>query len=216
MTDGKAPNRREFVRRSAATAGAAAALAADNGYAAGAETRPNEMVNMALIGCGGRGRAVMREHMKVAGVRMVAVCDVNELRMLQARKEAGGGRETVRTYHDYRNLLEDSDVDAVIVATNGHWHVLPTIHACEAGKDVYVEKPLGTSIAEGRAAVDAAKRYDRIVQMGTQQRSWEHYQRAAEIIQSGKLGEISEVKVWDHDYVHPGFGSPPDSDTLGR
>jgi predicted dehydrogenase len=118
----------------------------------------------------------------------------------------------VRTYRDYRQLLEDKDVQAVIVATNGHWHVLPTIHACQAGKDVYVEKPLGTSIGEGRAAVEAARTYDRIVQIGTQQRSWEHYQKAAELIQSGKLGEISEVKVWDYEQFYPGFGSPPDGD----
>ncbi|MGD8238499.1 MAG: Gfo/Idh/MocA family oxidoreductase [Armatimonadota bacterium] len=210
MANDDALTRREFVRRSAATAGAAAALAADVPRTVRAQPGPNETVGMGLIGCGGRGRGVMREHMRVPGVQMVAVCDVNEPRMLQGQKEAGG--EKVRTYHDYRQLLEDKDIDAVIVGTNGHWHVLPTIHACEAGKDVYVEKPLGTSIGEGRAAVEAAKRCDRIVQIGTQQRSWEHYQKAAETIQSGALGEISEVKVWDHDYFYPGFGSPPDSD----
>ncbi len=85
----------------------------------------------------------------------------------------------------------------MIVATNGHWHVLATIHACQAGKDVYVEKPLGTSIGEGRAAVQAARKYDRVVQLGTQQRTWPHYRQAVEAIQAGKLGEISEVKVWD-------------------
>lgn len=210
MRDQNALSRRQFVKRSAGAVGAAAALAADKPRVVRAQPGPNETVNVALIGCGGRGRSVMKEHMKVPDVRIVAICDVNEPRMLQAQKEAGG--ETVRTYHDYRKLLEDKDIDAVIVATNGHWHVLPTIHACEAGKDVYVEKPLGTSIGESRAAVEAAERYDRIVQIGTQQRSWEHYQRAAEIIQSGKLGEISEVKVWDFDYFYPGFGSPPDCD----
>ena len=76
---------------------------------------------------------------------------------------------------------------------------------------MYVEKPLGTSIGEGRAAVQAARKYDRVVQIGTQQRSWPHYQQAAEVIRSGRLGEISEVKVWDYDYMYPGFGSPPDS-----
>ena len=200
-------SRRTFL---GTTIGAAAAMAAGGPRAARGQPGPNETVGMGLIGCGGRGRAVMREHMGVAGVQMVAVCDVNEPRMLQAQKEAGGDK--IRTYHDYRKLLEDKDIDAVIVATNGHWHVLPTIHACQAGKDVYVEKPLGTSIGEGRAAVEAAKKYDRIVQIGTQQRSWEHYARAAETIQAGALGEISEVKVWDFDYLYPGFGSPPDGD----
>ena len=100
----------------------------------------------------------------------------------------------------------------MIVATPGHWHVVPTIQACQAGKDVYVEKPLGTTIGEGRAAVDAARKYNRIVQIGTQQRSTEHYQRAAEIVQSGRLGEISEVKVWDYQFFYPGFGSPASCD----
>ncbi len=206
----KKPTRREFLGTTAAAA--AATWAGGRTYAAGAGAAPgpNETVNMALIGCGGRGRGVMREHMAVPGVRMVAVCDVNEPRMGHARNEAGG--EKILTYRDYRKLLENKDIDAVIVGTNGHWHVLPTIHACRAGKDVYVEKPLGTSIGEGRAAVEAAKKYDRIVQIGTQQASWEHYQKAAEIIQSGALGEISEVKVWDMDYQYPGFGSPPDGD----
>jgi predicted dehydrogenase len=208
------PTRREFLGTTAGvTAGAAtAAWAGGRTYAAAAEAKPgpNETVNMALIGCGGRGRGVMHEHKALPGVRIAAVCDVNEPRMATAQKEAGG--ESVLTYHDYRKLLENKDIDAVIVGTNGHWHVLPTICACQAGKDVYVEKPLGTSIGEGRAAVKAARKYNRVVQIGTQQRSWEHYQKAAEVIQSGKLGEISEVKVWDFDYLYPGFGSPPDGE----
>jgi len=204
------PSRRQFLGTTAATA--AGAWVGGKIYAAEATAQPgpNETVNMALIGCGGRGRSVMREHLGVPGVRVIAVCDVNEPRMAPARKEAGGDK--VDTYTDFRKLLERKDLDAVIVGTNGHWHVLPTIAACQAGKDVYVEKPLGTSVGEGRAAVEAAKKYDRIVQIGTQQASWEHYQRAAEIVQSGKLGEISEVKVWDMDYQYPGYGAPPDGD----
>ncbi len=199
--------RRKFL---GTLAGATATLAVGSPYAAGAQQSPAETVNLGLIGCGGRGRALLREFQHVPGARIIAVCDVYEPRMLSAQKAAGGDK--ILTYHDYRKLLENKDIDAVIVATNGHWHVLPTIHACQAGKDVYVEKPLGTSIGEGRAAVEAAKKYDRIVQIGTQQRSWEHYQKAAEIVRSGKLGEISEVKVWDYDYFYPGFGSPPDCD----
>lgn len=204
------PTRRQFLGTTAAAA--ATTWAGARTYAAEADAKPgpNETVNMALIGCGGRGQGVMMEHMKVPGVRMIAVCDVNEPRLAAGRKNAGG--EKVQTYRDFRKLLENKDIDAVIVATNGHWHVLATIHACRAGKDVYVEKPLGTSIGEGRAAVEAARKYDRVVQIGTQQRSWEHYAKAAEVIQSGKLGEISEVKVWDMDYQYPGFGAPPDAD----
>ena len=100
----------------------------------------------------------------------------------------------------------------VIVATNAHWHVLCTIAACQAGKDVYMEKPMSNFIGEGRFAIDAARKYDRIVQIGTQQHSREHYRKAVEIIQSGKLGAISEVKVWDYENWFPGRGSPPDCD----
>jgi predicted dehydrogenase len=204
------PTRREFLGTTAAAA--AASWAGGKLYAAGASARlgPSETVNFALIGCGGQGRSDMRNLMKVPGTRVVAVCDLNETRLAQARKEAGG--EEILTYHDYRKLLENKDIHAVVVATNGHWHVLPTIHACQAGKDVYVEKPLGTSIGEGRAAVEAARKYDRIVQIGTQQASWEHYIKGAEVVRSGRLGRISEVKVWDMDYQYPGFGAPPDGD----
>jgi predicted dehydrogenase len=202
--------RRTFL--STAAAGAAVGLASSASQTAEASTRfgPNDTIGIGLIGCGGRGRSVLRQHLAVDGVRAVAVCDVHQGRLAQARKEAGG--DQVAAYGDFRKLLENQDVDVVIVAPPSHWHVLATIHACLAGKDVFVEKPLGTSIGEGRAAVRVAKETGRIVQFGTQQRSWEHYHRAAEIIQSGRLGEISEVKVWDYDYFYPGFGNPPDSD----
>ncbi len=199
--------RRSFL---GTTAAAAATWAGAHTYSAEARANPgpNETINMGLIGCGGQGRAVMAGHMLCPEVRVIAVCDLQEGRMADARKQAGGDK--VLTYHDYHKLLDNKDIDAVIVATNGHWHVLPTIHACQAGKDVYVEKPLGTSIGEGRAAVQAARKYNRIVQLGTQQRSWPHYQQAVDVIRSGRLGEISEVKVWDFDYFYPGFGAPAD------
>jgi len=207
---GNRTSRRQFLGHSAAVA--AATWAGARTYAAGAAPSPgpNDTINLGLIGCGGEGRAVLRAHQLCPGARAVAVCDVNARRMAQARQEAGG--QKVLAFHDYRKLLDHSDIDAVIVATNGHWHVLPTIHACQAGKDVYVEKPLATSIGEGRAAVEAARKYDRVVQIGTQQRSWPHYQQAVEAIRAGRLGEISEVKVWDYDYFYPGFGNPPDCD----
>ena len=173
-------------------------------------SKPNDTINLGLIGCGGEGRAVTTAHSLCENTRIAAVCDVNQTRLAQAKKQFGG--EKVLAYDDYRKLLDNKDIDAVIVATNGHWHILPTINACQAGKDVYVEKPLGTSIGEGRAAVKAARKYGRVVQIGTQQRSWPHYAEAAREIRSGRLGEISQVKVWDYDYFYPGFGSPADCD----
>lgn len=209
MTD--LPTRRGFLGTTAATA----AVAAWNGahlYAADAPARPgpNDTINMALIGCGAQGRHGTRGFMKLPGVRFVAVCDVNSTRLAEGRELAGGDK--VATYHDYRKLLEDKNIDAVFVATQAHWHIPITVHACQAGKDVYVEKPLGNSIGEGQYAIKAAKKYDRIVQIGTQQHSRKHYAQAVEIIQSGQLGDISEVKVWDFYNRAAGRGFPPDCD----
>ncbi len=202
--------RREFLGTAAATAAATVASSRVQAAISPQQSSANSTINLGLIGCGGEGRYVMAAHMRCPGTRVVAVCDLNEQRLSLGVKATGN--ESVTTYRDYRKLLENKDIDAVIVATNDHWHCLCTINACQAGKHVYVEKPLGTSIGEGRAAVQAARKYNRVVQIGTQQRSWPHYQQAAEVIQSGRLGEISEVKVWDFDYLYPGFGSPPDSE----
>jgi predicted dehydrogenase len=203
-------NRRAFI--GAAAAAAFGGWAGGRLFAAGAPSKPgpNETVNLGVIGCGGRCEEILPQFMKLPGARVAAVCDVHEDRMAKIRNFAGG--EKVRPYHDFRKLLEDKNVDAVIVATNAHWHVLCGIAACRAGKDVYYEKPMGNFIGEGRFAIEAAKKYNRIVQIGTQQRNREHYRKAVEIIQSGRLGSISEVKVWDCDNWSPSFGSPPDCD----
>ena len=203
--------RRSFLGATASAA-VAAAWAGGRTYAAGASSGagPNDTINVGLIGCGGRGRYLLSRFQKLPGVRIVAVADINDPRTASVREQAGG--ERVQAFHDYRKLLEIKDMQAVIVATNKHWHALPTVHACQAGKDVYIEKPLAHSIGEGRAIVQAAEKYNRIVQVGTQQHSTRHYQEAVEIIRSGELGEISEVKVWDYENQYPGWGSPPDCD----
>ena len=209
-------SRRAFLEQTAATA-SIAAWAAPAVHAAdksqdkkGKTDSPNETIRIGLIGCGGQGRFDAAKLAAQPNCRVVAVCDVHAGRMAQARGQFGA--EKVREYKDFRKLLENKDIDAVVVGTTAHWHVLPTIRACRAGKDVYVEKPLGRSIGEGRAAVKAARKYNRVVQIGTQQRSQEHYQKAVEIIRSGRLGEICEVKVWDYDQHYPGLGSPADCD----
>ncbi len=167
----------------------------------------NGDLSVGLIGCGGRGHYVSYVFSIVPGARVTAICDVNRKRMEKVHQEVA---PDAAMHHDYREIVGDKDIDAVIVATNGHWHVLPTIEACAAGKDVYLEKPVGTSIGEGRAAVEAARKHKRIVQMGTQQKSWEHYHQAVEVIRSGVLGEISLVEVFDLENDSPGWGSPPD------
>jgi predicted dehydrogenase len=143
-------------------------------------------------------------------VEFTAVADVYETNAAQAREWAG---PQARAFSDFRKLLELKDVDAVLIATPDHWHAITTILACQADKDVYVEKPLAHNIREGRAMVNAARRYKRVVQAGTQQRSAAHYAEVAEIIRSGRLGEVRLVRVWNYSNMFPtGIGKEPDSD----
>lgn len=201
-------NRREFVKK---TAGVASALA--GAPAVGKVLGANERLVIGVIGPGGppfaRGRGVMRTFMRL-GSDVAAVCDVYAPHSEQARAVAGG---KAQIFKDYRKLLEQKDIDAVIIGTPDHWHALPTIHACQAGKHVYVEKPLATSIGEGRKMVEAARKYNRLVQAGTQHRSGPHFKRVEDIVQSGTLGVISQVRAWNMGNSAPsGIGSPPDTD----
>lgn len=176
----------------------------------------NDRFFLGLIGCGGRGQDLMKHFVKQRAV-FSRVCDPDESRMQQARTITEGGAETAR---DFRKVLESKEIDGVVVATPDHWHALPAILACDAGKDVYVEKPLAYSVAEGRAMVEAARRTGRIVQIGAQQRAGEHYRRAVELIQQGSLGKITRARVWNvwNNTLGSGggrwgeIGNPPDSD----
>jgi predicted dehydrogenase len=200
--------RRQFLKK----AGGAAAAAAFVGplllpqSAAGA----NDKITMGIIGCGGMGSSNMRLFRANPDVEFAAVCDVDQNRLREAVDKAGG---KATPYSDFRKLLERKDVDAVIVATPDHWHALATITACEAGKDVYCEKPLATSVGEGRAMVNAARRCGRVVQTGTQQRSGSHFQRAVEIVRSGQIGKVTLCRVWNVGNELPdGIGNPADCD----
>jgi predicted dehydrogenase len=140
----------------------------------------------------------------------VAVCDVDSDRLTAAvaKVEKANGKAPL-AFADYRKLLESKEVDAVVVSTPDHWHALITVDACHAGKDVYCEKPLTLTIAEGRAIVNAARKNKRIVQTGSQQRSDEKFRRACEYVRSGRLGKIKEVKV---GIPGPNFKGPPVED----
>ena len=127
----------------------------------------NERVVVGLIGCGGRGRSVAELMRAVPGVEFAAACDVYEPNASSAKQWAG---TQARSYRDFRKVLEQKDLDAVLIATPDHWHATATVLACQAGKDVYVEKPLAHNIKEGRAMVEAARRHKRVVQTGTQHR----------------------------------------------
>jgi len=217
MKPDQALSRRDFVKRLRAAAVATGLMSPGlNAANYGQVTGANDRIHLGLIGCGGRGQDLMRHFLEL-GVTVTTVCDPDEKRMEEARQLAGGHADKIR---DFRELLERKEIDAVIVATPDHWHALPTILACEAGKDVYVEKPLAYSVSEGRAMVKAAQGTDRIVQIGTQQRSGEHYHRAVEMIQKGDLGKISRARIWNvwNNALSEGggrwgsIGSPPDSE----
>ena len=171
----------------------------------------NDRINVGLIGCGGRGRYVAGFIRQAPNTSYIAVADVWRNNADAARVWAGGD---AKSFSDFRKLLEMKDVDAVHVATPDHWHASAAIQACQAGKHVFVEKPISFSIHEGRAMVDAARRYKRTVYAGTQQRSAPHFAEIADIVQSGKLGKVHYVRVWNFINMFPkGIGSAPDSPT---
>ena len=157
----------------------------------------NDTINVALIGCRSMGWADLCAMLQNPGVQLVALCDVDQA-VLDARTadaEKNWGRRPDQ-YRDYRRLLERKDVDAVIIGTPDHWHCLIMTDACAAGKDVYVEKPAANSIGECDAMVRAQQHYGRIVQVGQQKHSAEHWKQLHEFIASGKLGHIGRVRIW--------------------
>ncbi len=197
--------RREFLKKAALGTASLASTARSAMGVIGA----NDRVNLGLVGAGGRGLLLMKLAAEVPNVEFTAVCDLYPPQISTAQQLAG---PRCRTYNDFRKLLEQKDVDAVLIATPDHWHSIPTILACKAGKDVYVEKPLAYSIKEGRAMVDAARQNHRVVQVGTQHRSAAHFRQVENIIQSGQLGRIHFVRVWNYLNMSPdGLGRTPDS-----
>ncbi len=169
----------------------------------------SDRIGVAVVGCGGMGRMNLIDFMKQPDVDIIAVCDVWEANAARARQLAG---DRVAIYRDYRRVLERGEVDAVVVATPDHWHPLITIDACEAGKDVYVEKPVSHNVREGRLMVEAARRNKRVVQVGLQQRSGSHFQRAVRAVQEGRIGKVHFAQCWNHTYSAPeGIGNPPDT-----
>lgn len=197
--------RRQFMKQVVQTAAGASVAALSSARVPGA----NDRIHIALIGCGGRGRYDMGLALKNPGVNLAAVCDVYEA---QAAKGKALGGADCRTYSDFRKLLEQKGIDAVLVATPDHWHATVEVLACQAGKDVYTEKPLAYTIREGRAMVNAARRYNRVVQTGTQHRSAPHLREAERIVQSGAIGPVHLVRVWNYLNLSPdGIGAAADS-----
>ncbi len=177
------------------------------GYTAGALGYPaNETIRIGCIGTGGRAQMLMKNLESIQGARIAAVCDVWDDNLAKARQLAGAAAFATK---DYRAVLDRKDIDAVLIGAPDHQHVPLTIAACEAGKDVYVEKPLTHDISEGAAVIAAQARSNRVVQVGMQQRSMPHFQKGFEIVRSGQLGKIHKVHLtWNRN--HDRWVRPPD------
>ena len=198
------PNRRQFLAASMAL-----------GLAGAAPRRgplgANDRVVLGFIGVGGMGSGLLDIFRRMPDVDVAAVCDLDPSRLDKAKAAAGGKVDAVE---DYRRVLDRRDITAVVVATPDHWHSIPTILACQAGKDVYCEKPLACNIAEGRAMVRAADKYKRVTQMGNLIHAGENYHRVVEIVRSGVLGKVTKARVWMAGQKprlgNPADGAPPE------
>jgi predicted dehydrogenase len=209
-------SRRKFLRDSAlAGTFASVALSGLSGpfvsSLRGAEPGANSKVRLGVIGCGGMGRGDMECFFLNPEIDCAVICDVDDAMLAKGIEVCESKRnKKPETVKDFRRVLDRKDIDIVLVATPDHWHALPTVLACQAGKDVYVEKPLATSIAEGRAMLEASRRHNRVVQMGSQWRSCQHIIEAAELVRSGKLGKVGLVRGWAYLDWLPSIGKPPD------
>jgi predicted dehydrogenase len=202
-------NRREFLQASSA---AGLAFSIGGKYASAFEGAEGKRVG--LIGSGWYGKADLLRLIQVAPVEVVSLCDVDKKMLadaadLVAQRQAS--KKTPRTYADYREMLKEKDLDIVLIATPDHWHALPMIAAVEAGADIYVQKPISIDVNEGKAMLAAARKHQRVVQVGTQRRSTPHLIEARDrIIREGKLGKIGLVEVYCYYHMR-NPSNPPDS-----
>jgi len=215
--------RRRFIGRSLASMGAigaAAKMARTSSALTAAVTSAapgaNERVRLAIIGVGGQGRTDMKAFLRQRrwDVRVPLICDVDDAMLAEAIKVLEGkGHRRPDTVKDFRRVIDRRDEwDVLLVATPDHWHPLPMIYACQAGKDVYCEKPAANSIGESKVMLDAARKYDRVVQIGTQWKASAYFAEAVNYVHSGKLGRVRHVRCWTSLNWFGGVGNVPDSD----
>ena len=194
-------NRREFLYTTAA-AGTANTYAAD------------KVRRVGLIGTGWYGKCDLLRLIQISPVEVVSLCDVDKKMLAEAAEIVASrqaSKKTPRTYHDYREMLKQKDLDLVLIAPPDHWHALPMIEACKAGIDIYVQKPISVDIVEGEAMLAAARKYNRVVQVGTQRRSTPHLIEARDrFIKEGKLGKIAYVEICCYYHMRA-KENPPDS-----
>jgi len=207
-------DRRHFLH----TVAASAALPALAELADAAQAVADKKPRVGLIGCGWFGKCDLFRLIQVAPVEVVSVCDVDAKMLDDAATQIAGrqaSKKTPRKFADYRKLLAEKDLDMVIIGTPDHWHALPMIAACQAGADVYVQKPISTDVVEGQAMVAAARKHKRVVQVGTQRRSTPHLIEAKEkIVKAGKLGKVGHVEVYCYYHMrnneNPPVTKPPE------
>lgn len=196
MKDPSSLTRRAFVGKAATVTAiglAARQFAPAADLPSSVSQSPNSRIHLGIIGCGGMGRANLAACASQPDVVVTGACDV-----WPARREAVAAqfRDTCKTYHDFREMLRQPDLDAVIIATPPHWHALLAIAACEAGKDIYVQKPMTLHLAESFAVRNAVRKHNRICQVGTQIHASENYRRVVELIRSGNLGQVGTVRTF--------------------
>jgi predicted dehydrogenase len=202
-------SRRNFLSTTVATTGTAWLRATSYQNVLGA----NERVRVGFIGIGLIGKRHLLDFMAQPNVEIAAICEVYEPRLEEGVSTSEGRAER---FKDFRRMLDRKNIDAVVVSTPDHWHALMTIMACAAGKDVYVEKPLTHVQREGRWMVEAANRYKRVVQVGTQQRSGKHYQKCVELIRNGHIGELRNVRIGSFRNIMPGFTTAVGTEPLSE
>jgi predicted dehydrogenase len=199
-------DRRDFLK----TAGAAALTTSIfTGNLKGA----NDKINAAFIGMGRMGQSNLQVAMRQENLSVSAVCDIYKPNLEKSAAMAAAKFPDVKSLRDFREILADKSIDVVCIATPDHWHPYMTVEACKAGKDVYVEKPICVTVEEGRKMVEAARKYKRVVQAGTQQRSGDHFKKAAELVKSGEIGNVTFCRTWNYGNTPvEGIGNPPDSE----
>lgn len=199
MTSRSRLNRRTFLKTAAAAGAAAAfpALVPSTALAAAGNNAPGNRITLGLIGAGGRGVGVMKDFMAHEGVQVLAVCDVDKAHLdpVVAAVNKHYGNSDCAGYGDFREITRRDDIDAVLIGTPDHWHVLTALDAVRNGKDAYVEKPLAYSIHEGRVLSDAVASEKRILQTGSQQRSDARFRQACELVRNGRIGLLHAIHV---------------------
>ena len=205
------PSRRNFIKNSAMAASAIGMATVVPEKVWSSVVAPSDKINVALIGCRNMGFGILKHHLDTGLVNCVALCDIDK-NVLKEKSETvkKDYDQSPELYGDFRKVLERKDIDSVIIGTPDHWHCLIMVEACQAGKDVYVEKPMANTIGECNIMVKAAKRYNRIVQVGQQQRDNKTFKDSIKLIRSGEIGTLRKVNIWaNFDY---GLGSTPKPD----